>query len=140
MRELRRLLGYARRYWPHLLASTILMAVAGAAQGAMALLTKPLFDKVLNPNAGAGPIPLLPRPVFHHQLYLDQLLPLHNRTVWTLVSIWPAAWIWSGSGPPGSWDMARLLAERGPDGSFSGTGVSGRTPTGGRPRAATSVT
>jgi ATP-binding cassette, subfamily B, bacterial MsbA len=87
MRELRRLLGYARRYWPHLLASTILMAVAGAAQGAMALLTKPLFDKVLNPNAGAGPIPLLPRPVFHHQLYLDQLLPLHNRTVWTLVSI-----------------------------------------------------
>jgi ATP-binding cassette, subfamily B, bacterial MsbA len=87
MKELRRLLGYARRYWPHLLASTILMAVAGAAQGAMALLTKPLFDRVLNPNNGAGPIPLLPRPVFHHQLYLDQLLPLHNRTVWTLVSI-----------------------------------------------------
>jgi subfamily B ATP-binding cassette protein MsbA len=87
MKDLARLLGYARRYWPHLLASTILMAVAGAAQGAMALLTKPLFDRVLNPGAGAGAIPLLPRPVFHHQLYLDQLLPLHNRTVWTLVGI-----------------------------------------------------
>jgi len=87
MKELQRLLGYARRYWPHLLASTILMAVAGAAQGAMALLTKPLFDRVLNPNTGAGPIPLLPHPIFHHQLYLDQLLPLHNRTVWTLVGI-----------------------------------------------------
>ena len=87
MKELVRLLGYARRYWPHLLASTILMAVAGAAQGTMALLTKPIFDQVLNPSAGAGPIPLLPRPVFHHQLYLDQLVPLHNRTVWTLVGV-----------------------------------------------------
>jgi ATP-binding cassette, subfamily B, bacterial MsbA len=87
MKELQRLLGYARRYWPHLLASTILMAVAGAAQGAMALLTKPLFDRVLNPNGSGGPIPLLPRPVFDHQLYLDQIVPLHNRTVWTLVGI-----------------------------------------------------
>jgi ATP-binding cassette, subfamily B, bacterial MsbA len=85
MNELLRLLGYARRYWPHLVASTILMAVAGAAQGAMVLLTKPIFDKVLNPNAGAGPIPLLPHPLFHHQLYLDRIVPLHNRTVWTLV-------------------------------------------------------
>jgi ATP-binding cassette, subfamily B, bacterial MsbA len=87
MKELLRLLGYARRYWPHLLASTILMAIAGAAQGAMALLTKPIFDKVLNPSAGPGPIPLLPHPIFHHQLYLDQIVPLHNRTVWTLVGI-----------------------------------------------------
>ena len=87
MKELQRLLAYARRYWPHLLASTILMAVAGAAQGVMALLTKPLFDRVLNPSTGTGPIPLLPHPVLHHQLYLDQLLPLHNRTVWTLVGI-----------------------------------------------------
>ncbi|MBV8906839.1 MAG: ABC transporter ATP-binding protein, partial [Acidobacteriia bacterium] len=85
MKDLARLLGYARRYWPHLLASTFLMAVAGAAQGTMALLTKPIFDKVLNPSAGAGPIPLLPHPIFHRQLYLDQLVPLHNRTVWTLV-------------------------------------------------------
>jgi subfamily B ATP-binding cassette protein MsbA len=53
----------------------------------MALLTKPIFDRVLNPNASAGPIPLLPRPVFDHQLYLDQIVPLHNRTVWTLVGI-----------------------------------------------------
>jgi ATP-binding cassette, subfamily B, bacterial MsbA len=85
MKELLRLLSYARRYWPRLVASTILMAVAGAAQGVMALLTKPIFDKVLNPSAGAGPIPLLPHPILHHQLYLDQIVPLHNRTVWTLV-------------------------------------------------------
>ncbi|MBV9505420.1 MAG: ABC transporter ATP-binding protein [Acidobacteriia bacterium] len=85
MKELTRLLGYARRYWPHLLASTVLMAIAGAAQGTMALLTKPIFDKVLNPNASGGAIPLLPHPIFHHQLYLEDFVPLHNRTVWTLV-------------------------------------------------------
>ena len=85
MKELIRLLGYARRYWPHLLGSTILMAIAGSAQGMMALLTKPIFDKVLNPSAAGGPIPLLPHPILHHQLYLDQILPLHNRTVWTMV-------------------------------------------------------
>jgi subfamily B ATP-binding cassette protein MsbA len=85
MKELARLLGYSRRYWPHLLGSTVLMAIAGAAQGSMALLTKPIFDRVLNPSSGTGAIPLLPHPIFHHQLYLDQLVPLHNRTVWTMV-------------------------------------------------------
>ncbi len=87
MKELARLLGYTRRYWPHLLGSVILMALAGAAQGAIALLPKPIFDRVLNPGAGSGPIPLLPHPLWGHQIYLDQIIPLHNRTVWTLVGV-----------------------------------------------------
>ena len=87
MKELMRLLSYARRYWPHLLASTFLMAIAGAAQGTIALLPKPIFDRVLNPNAPAGPIALLPHPILHHQIYLDRLVPLHNRSVWTLVGV-----------------------------------------------------
>jgi subfamily B ATP-binding cassette protein MsbA len=85
MKELGRLLGYARRYWPHLLGATILMAIAGAAQGVMVLLTKPIFDRVLNPSAAVGLTPLLPHPILHRQLYLEQIVPLHNRTVWTLV-------------------------------------------------------
>lgn len=87
MKELVRLLGYARRYWPHLLGAVILMAIAGAAQGAMALLPKPIFDRVLNPGAAGGPIPLLPHPLWGHQIFLDQIIPLHNRTVWTLVGV-----------------------------------------------------
>ena len=87
MNELARLLGYTRRYWPHLLGSVLLMALAGAAQGAMALLPKPIFDRVLNPNAGSGPIPLLPHPLWGHQIYLDQIIPLQHRTVWTLVGV-----------------------------------------------------
>lgn len=87
MRELSRLLGYTRRYWPHLAGSIVLMAIAGAAQGAMALLPKPIFDRVLNPGAAGGSIALLPHPLWGHQLYLDQIIPLHNRTVWTLVGV-----------------------------------------------------
>ena len=87
MKELKRLLGFTRRYWPHLLGSVVLMAIAGAAQGAMALLPKPIFDRVLNPRAVGGSIPLLPHPILGHQLYLEQIIRLHNRTVWTLVGI-----------------------------------------------------
>ena len=87
MNELTRLLSYTRRYWPHLLGSIILMAIVGAAQGAMVLLSKPIFDRVLNPNAASGPIPLLPHPFLGHQIYLDQIIPLQHRTVWTLVGV-----------------------------------------------------
>jgi len=87
MKELTRLLGYTRRYWLHLAGSVFLMALAGAAQGAMVLLPKPIFDRVLNPGAAGGPIALLPHPLWGHQVYLDQIIPLHNRTVWTLVGV-----------------------------------------------------
>lgn len=87
MKELGRLLSYTRRYWLHLAGSVVLMAIAGAAQGAMALLPKPIFDRVLTPGAAAGPIALLPHPLWGHQFYLDQIIPLHNRTVWTLVGV-----------------------------------------------------
>ncbi len=86
MKQLLRLLAYARRYWPHLVGSVVLMALAGAAQGMMALLIKPIFDRVLDPNPHAGQTPLFAHPIFHHQLYLEQIIPLHG-TVWTLVSV-----------------------------------------------------
>ena len=83
-----RLLSYARRYWAQLLGSVALMAAAGGAQGMMALLIKPIFDKVLGSDPRDGTLtPLLTRPILHHQLYLEQIVPLHNRTLWTLVAI-----------------------------------------------------
>jgi subfamily B ATP-binding cassette protein MsbA len=87
MKPVLRLVSYGARYWPHLCASVVLMALAGAAQGMMMLLIRPIFDRVLNPVAPDGPIPLFPRPILHHQLYLEQLLPLHNRTPWTMVAV-----------------------------------------------------
>ena len=68
MKELGRLLSYARRYAPHLAGSFVLMAAAGASQGTMALLTKPIFDKVLSTRPATGLTPLLPHRIFGHQV------------------------------------------------------------------------
>src|SRR5262245_17899298 len=87
MRELARLLGYARRYWVHLLGSVALMAIAGAAQAIMALLLRPSFDLVLTARPSEGLTPLLARPILGRQLYLEQLVPLEGRTIWTMVAI-----------------------------------------------------
>ena len=63
IKDLARLLRYGRRYWLHLAGSVVLMALAGAAQGTLALLIKPIFDRVLNPNPGPGLTPLLTKPL-----------------------------------------------------------------------------
>jgi subfamily B ATP-binding cassette protein MsbA len=86
MNRILRLIAYGRDYWPQILLSVILMALAGAAQGLVPLLIPPIFDRVLLPNSPDGPIPLLPRPFLGHQLYLDDLLPLTGKSVWTMVA------------------------------------------------------
>jgi subfamily B ATP-binding cassette protein MsbA len=86
MNHILRLTSYGRKYWPQILASVFLMAIAGAAQGIIPSLIKPIFDRVLVPNAPDGPIALLPRAIMGHQIYLDDLLPLHGKSVWTIVA------------------------------------------------------
>ena len=58
MRELLRLLRYVRPYLPPLLLSVLLMAGVGAAQGLIALLIRPVFDRVLNPASVDAPVAL----------------------------------------------------------------------------------
>ena len=87
MKTVVRLLSYGARYWPHLLVSVFLMAVAGAAQSAMLLLVKQVFDKVLADHPPAGLTPLLPKPIWGHQLYLEHIIPLHRPDVWVMVAI-----------------------------------------------------
>ena len=87
MNRVLRLTSFGRQYWPQIVLAVILMALAGAATGAMPLLIQPVFDRVLVPNAPEGPVPLLPRPMFGHQIYLDRILPLQGRSVWTMVAI-----------------------------------------------------
>jgi subfamily B ATP-binding cassette protein MsbA len=86
MRELLRLLAYARRYWAHLVGSVLLMAIAGGAQGALALLVRPIFDRVLTSVPHEGLTPLLARPILGHQIYLEQIVPLHGRSIWNMVA------------------------------------------------------
>ena len=85
MKELLRLLSFARRHTLHLVAAVFLMAFAGASQAIMLLLIRPLFDRVLDPHPVAGRVALLPHAFLGHQFYLDQILPLQHRSEWTMV-------------------------------------------------------
>ena len=85
MKQLLRLTSYGRKYWPQILVSVVLMALAGAAQGTMPLLIQPVFDRVLVPNAPDEPIPLLPRPFFGHRIYLHRIIPFHG-SAWTMIA------------------------------------------------------
>jgi subfamily B ATP-binding cassette protein MsbA len=87
MKEALRLLSYARRYRAHLVGAVVAMAMAGAAQGMLLLLIKPVFDRVLDPHARAqtGRIPLLTHPIRGHQFYLDQFMPIPHATTWKMV-------------------------------------------------------
>lgn len=87
MRDILRLLQYAKRYWLHLFASVVLMAGVGAAQAMVPLLIGPVFDRVLNPNAPDSRAVLFTDPVFHHTVFLDQLVPIQGRGIWIMVAI-----------------------------------------------------
>jgi len=50
MKQLLRLLGYGRRYWPQLLLSAVLMAAAGGGTGSMALLIGDALHPLLEPD------------------------------------------------------------------------------------------
>lgn len=82
-----RLLRFVRPYFGPLLLSVILMAIVGAAQGFMALLIGPIFDRVLKPETPDTRVPLLTIPVFNHTVYLEQLVPGTIHNVWTMVAI-----------------------------------------------------
>jgi len=86
MKNLLRLVRYARRYTPQLLASVVLMSLAAAAHGMFVLLLRPIFDRVLNPSSAETPVLLLRDPLFHHDLYLNNLVPASIHNVWTMVA------------------------------------------------------
>jgi len=86
MKELFRLLGYAKRYSPLLALSVFLMMIAGAMNGALPLLLKPVIDQVLNPHAADVRTVLGQVPFTTHTVYLDQVIPFPLHNVWSLVA------------------------------------------------------
>ncbi len=85
--DLRRLLGYARPYRWLIAAAIGLLCVVGAAEGAIALMIKPLFDRVLDPQMVGGQLKLLTIPYFNHTIYLNSFLPSSVRYVWSVFAI-----------------------------------------------------
>lgn len=86
MSDLGRLLRYARPYWLALFASVFLMALAGACHAGIALLIRPIFDHVLNPQSSNAPVLLTTIPVFNHPIYLHQIIPFPLHDLWQLVA------------------------------------------------------
>jgi subfamily B ATP-binding cassette protein MsbA len=87
MSELRRLLRFVRPYAAPLLLSVVLMAAVGAAQGFMAVLIGPVFDRVLKPDSPDSLVPLINIPGFTRPIYLQDILPAGIHNVWTMVAI-----------------------------------------------------
>ncbi len=88
MRDLRRLLGFVRPYWHVLLGSVVLMACAGAAHAMVALLLRPVFDRVLKPAGPDVPVLLFKVPLWDKAVYLNQITPPWIHNVSTMIAFW----------------------------------------------------
>src|SRR5262245_40133253 len=87
MKDFRRLLPFVQPYWPPLILSVLLMAIAGAAHAAMAVLIGPIFDRVLDPKSADKPVELFRIPWSGQPVFLQQFFPESIHNVWTLVAI-----------------------------------------------------
>ncbi|MCC6861479.1 MAG: ABC transporter ATP-binding protein [Bryobacterales bacterium] len=86
MKDWLRLLRFARPYWYLLLASVLLMACVGMAHASIALLIRPIIDRVLAPASPEAPVLLFTLPVLEYPVYLDRLVPSSIHNVWTMVA------------------------------------------------------
>lgn len=86
MKELYRVLRYAKPYLPALFVSVILMAIVGAAQGLLLELIRLVFDRGLKSDTSDAPAVLFSLPFTHIHVYLNQLIPFTHR-IWTMVAL-----------------------------------------------------
>jgi subfamily B ATP-binding cassette protein MsbA len=86
MRELLRLMRYARPYSARLLASVVLMFCAETFDATSILLIRPAFDRVLHPKI-LGPVLLFKIPYLNRSVYLDQFLPVSLHNIFTMVAV-----------------------------------------------------
>jgi len=87
MTQIQRLLGFLRPYSFRFFLAVGLMAVVGACEAVTALLIKPIFDRVLAPDAETAHILLFRIPYLNHSVYLQDFLPLWIHNVWTVVAV-----------------------------------------------------
>jgi subfamily B ATP-binding cassette protein MsbA len=83
-RELARLLAYTRPHSLTLGCAMVLMAIAGAAHASVALLLRPVFDRVLNPSLADRPVALIT--ILGHTIYLNDVVPASITGVWSMVA------------------------------------------------------
>ncbi len=84
--SVRVLLRFTRPYWPPLVLSVVLMALAGAAHAMMAVLIKPIFDLVLNPVRTHTSTKLFSLPFTGRSVFLEDFTPAWLHDEWQLVA------------------------------------------------------
>jgi subfamily B ATP-binding cassette protein MsbA len=82
-----RLLSYVRPYRVRMLLGVVLLAFVAIAEGIIALIIAPIFDRVLNPAASDSRLALFRVPFSDRTIYLNQFFPPSIHNVWTVVSI-----------------------------------------------------
>jgi subfamily B ATP-binding cassette protein MsbA len=85
--ELGRLLRYVLPYKIRLATGVVCLSVVGLAEGLIALMITPIFDRVLNPGAPDSRLLLIRNPLTHEAIYLNAFLPSSIHSVGTLFSI-----------------------------------------------------
>ena len=87
--QLKRLLSYVRPYQFRMIVGVVLLAFVALAEGLIALIIAPIFDRVLNPAASDSNLLLFKMPFTGQPVYLNQFFPpsLHIHNVWPIVSI-----------------------------------------------------
>jgi subfamily B ATP-binding cassette protein MsbA len=83
--QLKRLLGYVRPYWVGMVVGVSLLAVVAIAEGTVALLIAPVFDRVLNPASTDSNILLFRMPFSGTPVYVNRLFPHSIHNVWPVV-------------------------------------------------------
>ncbi len=86
MKELGRLLRFARPYWAALVSSSLLMAGVGAGQALVVLLVRTVFDRVLRPDSPETTATLFVVPLLHKTVLLNDIVPPFLHNVWTMVA------------------------------------------------------
>jgi len=73
--ELRRLLRYVHPYRLQLAMGIAALALTGFAEGLVALMVTPVFDRILNPHSGDSRLPLVTLPFGGRTIYLNSFMP-----------------------------------------------------------------
>ena len=85
--ELGRLLRYIKPYKMRLALGIVCLSLVGLAEGLIALMITPIFDRVLNPGAPDAKLFLIKNPLTHEAIYLNSFLPSRIHSVGTLFAI-----------------------------------------------------
>jgi subfamily B ATP-binding cassette protein MsbA len=84
--EVWRLLRYVRPYGARLIAGVAALAVVGIAEGLVALMITPLFDRILNPSNLDPRLPLVTLPG-GRTIFLNSFVPIGFQHVWAVYTL-----------------------------------------------------